>query len=505
MRHLFYIFCVIFLLASVSNQAEAQSLMQTAKKAEQRAKELKQQESSRYNAILDSKDLTKYNQYIADYPKGKNTPEIKRRAEEIRLWNNANSSNSITAYEIYLSKTAYHWFDSDAKKFITSIRQEQEKKAWKTVKAKGTILAFQQYLRDNPNSGYRQDAEIAINRLQGAEAWTNIKNSSNISDLEGFIVKYPQAQEVTYAKTRLHELKGKQHYDNRDLASAYNEFSQINLNDVSYSNRTAYDAVMEYHEFSTLGQYSTESSLQAFMKKYPNSSYSTQISNMIAVAKARNFGDYASNYDYNQALSYAKDAYTRNIVQSYITMNKKNQKDRKNALKSWKRKQNGGTVNLGLDFMDLGLNGAYEDCKSWYYNVGLMLRFGNYRDRIQFAIGLKPGILGYNEEVYYGDYYYDYYDTETKTAFHMPIVGQLKLNLFKTSENSRFFIYGQYQYNAVRFEEIESEMSWGAGLGIAWKHFDWSFYYRQDIGCSKSWDYDEQKYFGMSLIYYWQL
>lgn len=497
-RFISILFTVI-LSVSIASQMEAQSLMQTAKKAEQRAKELKHQESSRYNSIVDSKDLTKYNQYIADYPRGKNTPEIKKRAEEIKLWNNATSSNTIPAYENYVSKTMYHWFDADAQRFITLIRQEQEKAAWDAVKTKGTILAYQQYLIDNPNSGYRVDAEKTINRLQGANAWLNIKNTDNISELERYISQYPNADEITAASRRLHELKGKKFYDMGNLASAYNEFSKISRSDIAYANKGAYDAAIEYHDFSNLGPYSSESSLYEFMRKYPNSSYSTKVSNMIALSKANSFGDYASNYDYNQALSYAKDSYTRNSVQSYISMNKKKQKDRKKALKSWERKKNGGTVNLGLDFMDFGLNGAYESC---YYNVGVMLRFGNYRDRVQFAIGLKPGIFVYSAEVFSDG---DYYATETNTAFHMPIIGQLKVNLFNTSKNSRFFIYGQYQYNAVRYAEIESEMSWGVGLGIAWKHFDWSFYYRQDIGRPNNWEYEKQKYIAMSLIYYWQL
>jgi len=507
MRRLLSLLCLLLFLAFIGNNAEAQSLMQTAKRAEQRAKELKQQETSRYNAILDSKDLNKYNQYIADYPKGKNTVEIKKRAAEIKLWNNAKSSNTIPAYETYLSKTAYHWFDTDAKKFITFIRQQQEKDAWNAVKSKGTLLAFQQYLKDNPNSGYRQDAENAINKLQGAEAWSKVKNSLNITDFEAFITKYPHAAEVTDAQKRLHELKGKQFYEQGNLALAYDEFSQISKSDVEHVNKAAYDEAMGYHEFSNLSIYSSESELQDYILKYPDSSYSTQVSNMIAISKAMSLGDYASNYEYNQALGYAKDANTRNTVQSYISMNQKKQKDRKNALKSWEREQNGGLINLGLDFMDWGYNFESEDGTIMYYNIGLLLRIGNYRDRIQFAFGLKPGLIMY-DEFSYEDYYYSYetYETsETKTGFHMPIVGQLKLNLFKTSQNSRFFAYGQYQYNAVRIEDVESDMSWCVGLGIGWKHFDWSFYYRQDIGCPKSSWYDKQNYIGMSLIYYWQL
>ena len=64
MRHILSILFTVMMVAFISNQADAQSLMQTAKKAEQRAKELKQQETSRYNAIVDSKNLSKYNQFI---------------------------------------------------------------------------------------------------------------------------------------------------------------------------------------------------------------------------------------------------------------------------------------------------------------------------------------------------------------------------------------------------------------------------------------------------------
>lgn len=505
MRRFISILFTLILSVSIATQMEAQSLMQTAKKAEQRAKELKQQETTRYNAIIDSRDLGKYNQYIADYPRGKNTPEIKRRAEELKLWNTAKSSNTIDGYENYLNSTKYHWYDTDANSAIRSLKQKAEKQVWDKVMAVNTIDAYVQYLQQNPNSGYRLDAEKAINRLKGAIEWQKINGTNNIAELQRFISSYPHATEVKEATLRLHELKGVQYYNEGNLGTAYTEFSKTSRDNISYANRKAYDDAMEYHEFTDLGKYPSETSLLAFMRKYPNSKYSDQVSNMLAISKARNLGDYASSYDYNQALSYAKDSYTRTSVQSYISMNKKKQKDRRNALKSWERKKNGGTVNLGFDFMDWGYNCESGDGTIMYYNVGLLLRIGNYRDRVQLAFGLKPGLIGYDEFSYESGYYYSYETTEMQTGFHMPIIGQLKLNLFNTSENSRFFIYGQYQYNAVRIEDVESEMSWCVGLGIGWKHFDWSFYYRQDIGRPLSWDYDKQKYIAMSLIYYWQL
>lgn len=501
MRRLYIIICSLLFIASLSNTMEAQSLMQTAKKAEQRAKELKRQESARYNAILDSKDLTKYNQFINDYPRGSNTPEIRKRAQEVKLWNDAKNQNTIASYEQYLNATNYHWYDNEANQSIRYIKQKEEKDKWDKVVAINTISSYQTYLQNNPTSGYKQEAEKAINRLQGQQDWNRIKNSENISEVQNFISSYPHAVEISAATAKLHELKGVQHYNEGNLGSAYSEFSNLTRDKISYANRKAYDDVMEYYEYSKLGHYASEIELLNFMRKYPNSKHNNDVSNRIAVSKARNFGDYASAYDYNQALSYAKDSFTKNSVQSYISMNKKKQKERRNAVKSWERKQNGGTFNFGLNFFDMGYNCKSDNGTIFYYNLGLLLKIGNYTDRIQFAFGIKPGLVGY--DVINHSSYYD--SSEMEREFHMPIMGQLKLNLFKTSKDSRFYALGQYQYNPGRIEDIETEMSWGVGLGIGWKHFDCSLYYQQDIGKLLSRDYGRQHYVGLSLIYYWQL
>ena len=450
---------------------EAQSLMQTAKKAEQHAKELKQQESARYNAILDSKDLSKYNQFINDYPRGSKTPEIRKRAQEVKSWNDAKNQSTIASYEQYLNATNYHWYDNEANQSIRSIKQKAEKDKWDKVVAINTISSYQNYIQNNPTSGYKQDAEKAINRLQGQQAWNGIKNTEDISELQNFISSYPHAVEVSTAMAKLHELKGVEHYKEGNLGSAYSEFSNLTRDKISYANRKAYDDVMEYNEYSKLGYYVSEAALLSFMKKYPNSKYADDVSNKIAITKARNFGDYASSYDYSIALSYANNSDTRKIVNSYISMNKKSQKNRINKLKSLERKQNGGLFNLGLDILDFGLNGGYDNHTICYYNIGLILRMGNFMDRLQFAIGFKPGLLSYD------DANYGHHNNETESLhFHMPIVGQLKLNLCNTSDKSRLFIDGKYQFNAVRVKHIESAMSWGAGCGVAWKHIDCALY-----------------------------
>lgn len=315
MRRILSIIVTLVMVAFIGNYADAQSLMQTAKKAELRAKELKQQENSRYNAIVDSKDLYKYNQFINDYPRGSKTPEIRKRAQEVKLWNDAKDQNTVASYERYLNTTNYHWYDNEASQLIRSIKQKAEKDKWDKVVAINTISSYQTYIQNNPTSGYKQEAEKAINRLQGEQTWNRIKNSENISELQNFISSYPHAVEVSTATAKLHELKGVKHYNEGNLGSAYSEFSHLNRDEISYANRKAYDDVMEYNEYSKLGNYASEDALLNFLRKNPNSKYVNEVSNRIAIAKARNFGDYASSYVYNQALSYAKDSYTSVIYQ----------------------------------------------------------------------------------------------------------------------------------------------------------------------------------------------
>ncbi len=480
MRRIIALLSGAFIITLCSFHADAQSLEEIAKIAQERAKELQKVEQPRYNQILDSKNLADYEKFIHDYPCGRYTSEIERRAEEIRTWNKAKASNTVKAYENYLARTKYHWYDNEATYAIRGLKQASEKRNWNKVIAINTIQAYQEYLDKHPSSGYRIEAENAINKLHGASVWENIKETNRIEELQRFIDSYPNAtEEISVAALRLHELKGCQYYNDNDLNSAYSEFIQLSREKVSYANLAIYDEVIEYGEFSKLETCSSEAELFGFMKRYPDSKYSTQVYNLIATAKARNLRDDASSNDYMEALSYAQDSSTKSLVQSLIKQNKAS-----------KRERNGGTVNLGLNFMDVGYNGVSTDGTIWYYDIGLLLRIGNYRDKVQFAFGFKPGFIHYD------------YDSD---GFHLPAVGLLKLNLCNISQNSRFFVYGQYQYNAVRIQHVESDMSWCVGFGLAWKHFDWSFYYRQDAGNFKSLTYNKQHYFGISLVRYWQL
>ncbi len=495
------ILMIILGLAAVFSAEAQQSLMQIAQEAEQRAQELMAQENSRYTDILDSRDLEKYESFIADYPNSIHTQEIAKRADEVRRWNSAKQADSIPAYKDYLNTTEFHWFDAEANNCIREHGKELERDSWNSVCSVGTLDAYESYLAQNPETAYMDECREAINRLRGDQRWETVKRSESVRDLQAFIDEYPHSSRVAVAKVRIHELKGLQFFNEGKMDDAYSEFSELQRSDLTPSSKRIFDRCMEYHDYSELG--SSETSLRTFMSRYPNGRYYNAVSGKLAKLKAKELGPYSNESDYNEVLGYARDAQTRQVVEQYISANKREQKARRKAEKAYKRRRNGGTFNLGFEFTDFG--SLIDDFSMSYYNFGLMLRIGNYSDRVQFAVGVKPGMQ-----------IMDWDDLE----FHMPVVAQLKLNLFRVAY-SNFFIFGMGQYNVVYDDAEELDAAWAAGLGFAWKHFDLSLYYKREIGQYNDdgyyyydyngnyrWeycDYGPESYVGLSMIYYWQL
>lgn len=508
---------ILACLFSANNLYGQSNLMEIAEQAKQRAKVLKQQEPERYRKVIDSRDLEAYKQYIRDYPRSENTVEIKKRIAEIELWQSAESNNTIDDYNDYLSKTQYHWFDDQAKDAIYRIMRKIEEAEWLQVSRIGTIEAFEKYIQDNPNSSYREDAERAINRMEGEKAWMLIKNSSDRAKIQDFVDKYPNAtKELAAARLILCQLKGKEYYEQGDLRMAYNEFSSIlDRNAITPENRDAYEATMEWHAFMQLNAESSKADINYFITKYPNSKYMTQVNNLLAIAQAKELSLTSSEYDYNKIRELVTDPNTRKIVESHIASNAQKRQEYQKKLRRSLRDMNGGLFNMGVEFLDMGWSGAASDLglSVYYYDIGAMIRLGNYASPVQFACGVKFGLMrntgtietnsgyGYDYDYGYDDYTSTSYD---ESLFHMPTYAQLKVNLFKVSQASRFFISGQYQYNIVYDDRLENDMAWGAGCGFAWKNIDWLFYYRQDIGHN---DFigSNQYFIGTSLTYYFKL
>ena len=345
---------------------------------------------------------------------------------------------------------------------------------------------------------FKNDAFEAITELHSIEEWESIKLSKSIIEIELFIKTYPKSSRISNAQCKIHELKGENFYSSNDLLNAYQEFNKAGGKyALEKGNQSKFDECQEYWEYKQLTTYAQEENLLSFLRKYPTGKYSDEISNRIALLKAKSFTMYSGEISFNEALGYAKDETTKNLVRRYAESSKKAYSQYKKKQRQIERKRNGGILNFGIEFIDLAFNPSmYSDDDDidyvMYYNIGLGLKFGNYKSPVQFELGVKPGLVIYT--LWYGS------DDETKTSFHLPLYARLKIGLWG-SYSSKWYIDGVGYYNAIKESLLESDFSVSAGLGVSWRHWDWRIlYYKQDIAAKYT--YKDYKLLGTSFSYY---
>ena len=488
------------MLGGMCFDANAQTLKNYAKQRNQELAERQRMEKSNYEKACQKNTLAAYNEYLSMYPKGKYVQDVRKRVTEIErkneqeLYDYAAKVETAQAYEAYLKKYPNGQFAQEARGRL------EDMELWKKAKSANTIAAYRNYLSTSKNKSFAQLANDAITDLESKDAWNAIKQSSSKSVIENFIQKYPKSSCLPEANKRLNELTAVELYGQGDLQRAYDKFEAAGGRySIEYSYRTKYDECLEYVEYKKLNSYTKESDLLAFLKKYPSSRYYDQVSNMVAIAKAKNFSMYASSYTFNEAMSYAKDKTTKNTVQSYIDSTKKSYSQYKRQQRHNRVMANGGYVKFGLEVMDFGLAGLTsgdDGQKTLYYNVGVSVKFGNYKAPLQIEFGIKPGIV-YTLPKYYDSYGYS--EEIEKTFFHMPVFAKLKVNLCDAG-SSKCYIAGIGTYNAVKEKYFENDYSIGGGIGFAWKKWDWfALYYKQDL--ENKLDIDD-KYIGTSFVYY---
>jgi hypothetical protein len=101
--------------------------------------------------------------------------------------------------------------------FILSACSSQEKK-WENAKADNTVSAFNEFIKQYPESKYNPEATIAIERL----CWDSAFNAKSVILLEDCIIKYPKSERIPEAMKAIEKL----YWD-----SAFNKKNAILLED----------------------------------------------------------------------------------------------------------------------------------------------------------------------------------------------------------------------------------------------------------------------------------
>jgi len=120
-------------------------------------------------------------------------------------WNKASTTNTVAAYQEYLSKHPTGEHSTEASDRIHSLQDEE---AWSQAKQANTLDAYHDYLQKQPTGSHIKDAQDAITALQRDADLKAAESTGTVAALQDFLKKYPTGAEADEAKAKLSALNG---------------------------------------------------------------------------------------------------------------------------------------------------------------------------------------------------------------------------------------------------------------------------------------------------------
>ena len=120
-------------------------------------------------------------------------------------WSQANSINTVAAYQTFLSKYPNDVHAADAKSRIVGLEDE---KAWSTAQAPPSAQSYQQYLTAQPNGKHVQAAHDEIAARERSDAWHTAQANETAQSMQEFLQHYPTGPEADRARDKLKTLAG---------------------------------------------------------------------------------------------------------------------------------------------------------------------------------------------------------------------------------------------------------------------------------------------------------
>lgn len=364
------------------------------------------------------------------------------------------------------------------------------KEAWDIASATNTLDSYRSFLQNYPTSEFDSIAKNNIYKIETQNEWNELKKSNDINALNTFVDNHPDFEYLQNVQSRLYALEGLKYYEEGNKETGIEKFKLVTLPDeVPLQAHDAYIDALQAIEYQKLSINSSENELTTYLSEFPHSVYVPEVKNYLAEKLASNFNLYSTQRNYDEALSLASGQ-TLNKVESAIIANEDKKEVWAIQQKKERRKENGGYGSILIEACDLTWNGRNMD-GLFQYNFGVKLKFGNFADRVQFAVGVKPGVGVWDFKGVYNPSKYDQYiDVDLKpkprSFFEMPVEAELRINLARLDSSSWFYIDGRYDYNLVRNKRVQTPMAFYAGFGFGGKYVDITFFYGRQLGSISS-------------------
>lgn len=399
-----------------------------------------------------------YQQYLDSFPDGAHVKEAKNAIlefEDKELWALTKKENTKEAYEKYLANKSTSLYESEAKMAIYTIEDEA---LWVSILKEDTEEAYNKYVEDdsNPAKNHMKEALTKLSVIKTAKMAEAISTAAESREKASEIVEVLE----TASKTIVLSEK------DTEMLKHYKSISDH----VAFCNNpTIEDGLM-------------------YLETYPDSEYANWVSDKLSELYANNLSVNSTENDYQLARSYARSETAKKYVETRITTIKRKAKASKRS-GAWD------------DRAQLGIGVDAEMLNSLALGPKMEFKLGAADNIFNFSVGAKA--LWWKPEWLTGT------EIQHITFMQVPIYAAAKLNLFRTGDDSHFYIGGEWAYNLnfgskisdsyddyMKDKELvnSSNMSASARIGFCWEHSDLSFYYRHDLSPVYNQEYIYQQY-----------
>lgn len=136
------------------------------------------------------------------------------KAEKNRVIEEFKKNEGLIAAQINEKEAQQRQIDGQIKRIIeeeirqAKIRAEKDRAAWNVALKANTILAYQQYMTDNPEGDYISSAKKAIQVIQeDARAWNVARSTHTKAAYQTYLKASPKGSFVTTAKTEIEKFE----------------------------------------------------------------------------------------------------------------------------------------------------------------------------------------------------------------------------------------------------------------------------------------------------------
>lgn len=259
----------------------------------------------------------------------------KIRAEAVRNrdnlhWSKAKKENTADAFRDYIKHNPKGLHVKEAEIYIA------EDELWITSVSEGTQMAYENYLTTTTLGFHKEEAEQKIRVFKDNAAWSNALREDGRNGYDEYLQEFgTRAMHYGKAVSKVALFDARSAYRNKDYSRARDKFEIAKkYYDLSAAESGMYIHCCEEDDYRSMKRFPELGKGYAFLDNYPSSVYRKEVRNMIALQECE-----AGNF--SEALLYAEDAETRNIVRQKEKERKKKERDdwrmRESALKATRR------------------------------------------------------------------------------------------------------------------------------------------------------------------------